>query len=82
MSDDNNFRGIILVRKDSGIKKLTDLKGKAESFPTPTALAAGRSELALSGHHRPDNAPNDRFTTGTKITDNQTRSSYHSLHRL
>lgn len=40
MGDDNNFRGIILVRKDSDIKKVSDLKGKAISYPAPTALAA------------------------------------------
>lgn len=40
MSDDQNFRGIFLVRKDSGIETVADLKGKAVSFPAPTALAA------------------------------------------
>ena len=40
MSDDENFRGIFLVRKDSNIKNVTDLKGHAVSFPAPTALAA------------------------------------------
>jgi phosphonate transport system substrate-binding protein len=40
MADDENFRGIILVRKDSGIKKVTDLRGKTVSYPAPTALAA------------------------------------------
>ena len=40
MGDDFNFRGIILVRKDSGIKIPTDLKGKSVSYPAPTALAA------------------------------------------
>lgn len=40
MGDDENFRGIILVRKDSGIKKVTDLKGKKVSYPAATALAA------------------------------------------
>ncbi|MFT5550391.1 MAG: phosphonate transport system substrate-binding protein [Candidatus Azotimanducaceae bacterium] len=40
MGDDENFRGIILVRKDSGITSVTDLKGKAVSYPAPTALAA------------------------------------------
>jgi phosphonate transport system substrate-binding protein len=40
MGDDDNFRGIILVRKDSGIKHVADLKGKAVSYPAPTALAA------------------------------------------
>ncbi len=40
MGDDENFRGIILVRKDSGITSVRDLKGKAVSYPAPTALAA------------------------------------------
>ncbi len=40
MSDDHNFKGIILVRKDSGIEKITDLRGKIVSYPAPTALAA------------------------------------------
>ncbi|MEA3405778.1 MAG: phosphate/phosphite/phosphonate ABC transporter substrate-binding protein [Pseudomonadota bacterium] len=40
MGDDLNFRGIILVRKDSGIQIPTDLKGMAVSYPAPTALAA------------------------------------------
>lgn len=40
MGDDENFKGIILVRKDSGIEKVSDLKGKIVSYPAPTALAA------------------------------------------
>jgi phosphonate transport system substrate-binding protein len=40
MGDDADFRGIILVRKDSGIQKVTDLKGKKVAYPAPTALAA------------------------------------------
>lgn len=40
MGDDDVFRGIILVRKDSGIQKIIDLKGKAVSYPAATALAA------------------------------------------
>jgi len=40
MGDDHNFRGIFLVRKDSDIGKVTDLKGKPVSYPAPTALAA------------------------------------------
>ncbi len=40
MGDDDKFRGIILVRKDGGIAKIPDLKGRAVSFPAPTALAA------------------------------------------
>lgn len=38
--DPKDFRGIIIVRRDSGITKPADLKGKAVSFPSPTALAA------------------------------------------
>ncbi|PVV13212.1 MAG: phosphonate ABC transporter substrate-binding protein [gamma proteobacterium symbiont of Ctena orbiculata] len=40
MGDDNNFRGIILVRRDSDIRQVSDLSGKAVSYPAPTALAA------------------------------------------
>ena len=40
MGNDEMFRGIILVRKDSGIRKVTDLKGKKVSYPALTALAA------------------------------------------
>ena len=40
MGDDDVFRGIILVRRDSGIREVTDLKGKAVSYPSATALAA------------------------------------------
>lgn len=40
MGDDQVFRGLVLVRKDSGIKHPTDLLGHAISFPSSTALAA------------------------------------------
>lgn len=40
MGDDENFRGIILVRKDNPVKTIMDLKGKVVSYPAPTALAA------------------------------------------
>ncbi|WJG07800.1 phosphate/phosphite/phosphonate ABC transporter substrate-binding protein [Aliiglaciecola sp. LCG003] len=40
MGDDENFKGIILVRRDSDIKNITDLKGKSISYPAPSALAA------------------------------------------
>lgn len=40
MGDDQHFRGIILVRRDSGIQSIGDLKGKSISYPAPTALAA------------------------------------------
>ncbi|MCX7192342.1 MAG: PhnD/SsuA/transferrin family substrate-binding protein [Proteobacteria bacterium] len=40
MGDDEVFRGIILVRRDSGIHDVADLKGKSVSYPAATALAA------------------------------------------
>jgi phosphonate transport system substrate-binding protein len=40
MGDDFRFTGIILVRRDSSIKKVSDLKGKKVSYPARTALAA------------------------------------------
>ncbi len=36
----SDFKGIFIVRKDSAIKQPADLKGKAVSYPSPTALAA------------------------------------------
>ncbi|MBI3564775.1 MAG: phosphate/phosphite/phosphonate ABC transporter substrate-binding protein [Elusimicrobia bacterium] len=40
MGDDRSFRGIVLVRRDGGVATVADLKGRAVSFPAPTALAA------------------------------------------
>jgi phosphonate transport system substrate-binding protein len=40
MGDDKNFRGLIIVRKDSLIKEIADLKNKKISYPAATALAA------------------------------------------
>ncbi len=40
MGDDERFRGIIIARKDSHIKTVSDLRGQAISFPSATALAA------------------------------------------
>lgn len=40
MGDDKNFKGIILARKDSHLKKVSDLRGALISFPSATALAA------------------------------------------
>lgn len=37
---EEDFRGIFLVRKDSTIRSPADLKGRAVSYPSPTALAA------------------------------------------
>ncbi|GLH74354.1 hypothetical protein GETHLI_28560 [Geothrix limicola] len=40
MGDDDHFRGILLVRRDSGIQAIEDLRGRSISYPAPTALAA------------------------------------------
>lgn len=47
MGDDDQFRGVLLVRKDSGIRNFSDLKGKAVAYPAPTALAATMMPQAL-----------------------------------
>lgn len=38
--DPKDFRGIFIVRRDSGVRVPTDLKGKRVSYPARTALAA------------------------------------------
>jgi phosphonate transport system substrate-binding protein len=38
--DAQDFKGIFIVRKDSGIRTPADLKGRVVSYPAPTALAA------------------------------------------
>lgn len=38
--DAADFKGIFIVRRDSDIKHIHDLKGKIVSYPSPTALAA------------------------------------------
>ncbi|BCO31916.1 hypothetical protein TspCOW1_20190 [Thiohalobacter sp. COW1] len=40
MGRDTDLRGLILVRRDSDIREVADLRGRAVSFPAPTALAA------------------------------------------
>lgn len=40
MGNKNDLRGLILVRRDSNITTVADLKGQSVSFPAPTALAA------------------------------------------
>lgn len=51
-SNDELFKGIVLVKKTSPINKLEDLKGKKISFPAATALAAAmmpQFDLATKG---------------------------------
>lgn len=40
MGDDDIFKGLIIVRKDSQINTIDDLRGKVISYPDSTALAA------------------------------------------
>ena len=40
MGNDHQFRGIIVVRRDTALQSIADLKGAPISFPAPTALAA------------------------------------------
>ena len=49
--DAEMFRGLILVPKDSGIHRLSDLKGRRVSFPAPTALAAAIMPQRMMQNH-------------------------------
>lgn len=40
MGDDHHFRGLLLVRRDSGLRRVRDLAGRRIGYPAPTALAA------------------------------------------
>ena len=49
---DNRIKGIIVVRKDSGLRDLTELNDNTLAFPSPTAFAASiltRSHLSRLG---------------------------------
>lgn len=46
-----DFKGIFLTRRDSGINQPADLKGKAVSYPSPTALAACIMPQYFLHHH-------------------------------
>jgi phosphonate transport system substrate-binding protein len=49
--DAQDFKGIFIVRRDSGIKTPADLKGKVVSYPSHTALAAAiMPQYFLYGH--------------------------------
>lgn len=40
MGDDAEFRGLILVRRDSPVRTMQDLRGRTVAYPAATALAA------------------------------------------
>lgn len=40
MGDDDIFKGLVIIRKDSQINTINDLRGKVISYPDSTALAA------------------------------------------
>lgn len=51
MGNDEAFRGIFIVRKESPIQTPADLRGKVLSYPAPTALAAAMlPQLYLQNH--------------------------------
>jgi phosphonate transport system substrate-binding protein len=47
MGDDNSFRGVIFVRKDSGIKAVKDLRGKTIVFSSPSSPLSMMCKLTL-----------------------------------
>lgn len=51
MGDDDEFRGIFLVRKDHPLASPRDLRGKSVSYPAPTALAATMMPQAYLQEH-------------------------------
>lgn len=62
MADDEDFRGILLVRKDGTIRTIADLKDKAISFPAATALAATMlPQQYLHDHGLPITAYESRY---------------------
>lgn len=62
MGDDAVFRGLFIVRRDSGIHAVSDLKGKAVSFPAKTALAATMlPQSYLHTHGLPISAYQSRY---------------------
>lgn len=76
MGDDQNFKGIILVRKDSNIKTPADLKGHAVSYPAPTALAA----TMLPQHYLHNNGLNINKDIENKFVGSQESSIMNVFH--
>lgn len=51
MSDDTQFRGVVLVRRDGGVEEVGDLIGKAVSYPAASALASTLLPQAFFHQH-------------------------------
>lgn len=51
MSDDSQSRGLVLVRRDSPVREVDDLIGKAVSYPAATALASTLLPQAFFRQH-------------------------------
>jgi len=67
MGGDEQFRGIILVRRDSGLQRVEQLKGMVVAFPAPTALAATMLPLwYLHTHGLDANRELRRLYTGSQ----------------
>lgn len=65
--DDQEFYGVILVRRDGGIRNAADLKGKTVSFPAPSAIIATMMPLYhLAGLGLDVNSGISRIFTGSQ----------------
>ncbi|HLO75111.1 MAG TPA: phosphate/phosphite/phosphonate ABC transporter substrate-binding protein [Magnetospirillum sp.] len=51
MTDDSQLRGLVLVRRDSPVREVADLKGKAVSYPADSALASTLLPQAFFHQH-------------------------------
>ena len=62
-----DFKGIFIVRQDTAIREPADLKGKAISYPSPTALAACiMPQYFLLGHGIDINQEIDNLYVGSQ----------------
>lgn len=66
MADDSQYRGMILVRRDSAITAVTDLKGKSISYPADSALAATLLPQAFLKQHGLDIAQIENRYVGSE----------------
>jgi phosphonate transport system substrate-binding protein len=51
MGDDDRMRGIIVTRRNAGLRDVKDLAGSTISFPAPTALAASMMTKVFMKRH-------------------------------